>query len=482
MNQENNPNTPSPGASTSTPPTPDTPRTQVTAADFLSRFPRLQDIVQHLTHDYAPLSRRLQESEEDQDLLAHICTALDNHLQETLVAKTQAEQNLAAVQNVSNQQAENLTTLRHEHNMTTQTLTNLQQESQQLHNEREAMSQRFNSLQSQNRQQETTIAQLQTQLQNMITERDKLAKQVSQDRPQNPWDTVGQHYASPPMTPRPTAPDTPIFSGETKDPATRQDEYTNWKTSIRVKLTMDRAAFPAPADRLLYTAQRLQGAAFTRVRAKVDEITNNPTNPSSWTHDWRDYNDMFKYLDEVYVTHDTLAQAHRDFTGLTQDQRSYADFISLFTHYADQSNQPAEIQVVSLQQKVNNELRKALVPVISRPGQADVTGWIKLFRELSNNIADEKFLRKSGHQPSSTGGHVYRPAPSPPPAHDPDAMQLDMVSTSKRRVRGPLDDAEKARRREKDLCMYCGGQGHYAFNCPNRVHPPKPQQNRQGKD
>ena len=33
---------------------------------------------------------------------------------------------------------------------------------------------------------------------------------------------------------------------------------------------------------------------------------------------------------------------------------------------------------------------------------------------------------------------------------------------------GPLSEEEKQRRRENRLCLYCGGPGHIAVNCPHR--------------
>ena len=43
-------------------------------------------------------------------------------------------------------------------------------------------------------------------------------------------------------------------------------------------------------------------------------------------------------------------------------------------------------------------------------------------------------------------------------------MDLD-----KRQVAGKLNYAEKKRRREKNLCMYCGQPGHYANECPEKA-------------
>ena len=34
--------------------------------------------------------------------------------------------------------------------------------------------------------------------------------------------------------------------------------------------------------------------------------------------------------------------------------------------------------------------------------------------------------------------------------------------------RGPLFEEEKQRRRANRLCLYCGGPGHIAVNCPHR--------------
>ncbi|RYO76845.1 hypothetical protein DL766_008951 [Monosporascus sp. MC13-8B] len=79
-----------------------------------------------------------------------------------------------------------------------------------------------------------------------------------------------------------------------------------------------------------------------------------PTNPESWPHAWRDVGDMLLFLDQVYITVDVLAQAHRDFQALEQE---------------------------------------ALVPQMQRSGPGGEQGWIRLFRDLSNNIADRAFRK-----------------------------------------------------------------------------------------
>ena len=50
-----------------------------------------------------------------------------------------------------------------------------------------------------------------------------------------------------------------------------------------------------------------------------------------------------------------------------------------------------------------------------------------------------------------------------PPANTPTPMEIDTT-----RRRGPLSEEEKQRRRTNRLCLYCGGPGHIAINCPHR--------------
>ena len=40
------------------------------------------------------------------------------------------------------------------------------------------------------------------------------------------------------------------------------------------------------------------------------------------------------------------------------------------------------------------------------------------------------------------------------------------INTTRRR--GPLSEEEKQRCRANRLCLYCGGPGHIAVNCPHR--------------
>ncbi|KAK0742930.1 hypothetical protein B0T18DRAFT_172692 [Schizothecium vesticola] len=117
-----------------------------------------------------------------------------------------------------------------------------------------------------------------------------------------------QPTAADPVVPRARVPDIPLFPTQsTRFGRKRQDEYENWRSSLKAKMVIDRASFPREVDRILYTTQRLTGEAYARVRPLVDEITSYPDSPSEWPRNIRDFGDILKILNPIYITIDTFA-------------------------------------------------------------------------------------------------------------------------------------------------------------------------------
>jgi len=54
-------------------------------------------------------------------------------------------------------------------------------------------------------------------------------------------------------------------------------------------------------------------------------------------------------------------------------------------------------------------------------------------------------------------------------------MELDLIQPYRSRLRGPLSDGEKQRRRELNLCHYCASPNHRISTCslapPPRLPP-----------
>ncbi|KAG2228445.1 hypothetical protein INT48_006072, partial [Thamnidium elegans] len=51
-------------------------------------------------------------------------------------------------------------------------------------------------------------------------------------------------------------------------------------------------------------------------------------------------------------------------------------------------------------------------------------------------------------------------------------VDVSTITTANHLPRGPLSLQEKTRRRNLNLCLYCGNSGHFTSSCPNKRNPP----------
>lgn len=94
------------------------------------------------------------------------------------------------------------------------------------------------------------------------------------------------------------------------------------------------------------------------------------------------------------------------------------------------------------------------------------------FKELSNLAIrlDNRLFERRSDNSRSTGARAAphnstRASGTTPSSSDSSAMDLD--GTKSRKFQ-PLTDAERKRRRDNKLCMYCGEAGHFAGQCPKK--------------
>ena len=118
-------------------------------------------------------------------------------------------------------------------------------------------------------------------------------------------------------------------------------------------------------------------------------------------------------------------------------------------------------KVSALKARINDELSQALIPVIQTPEHNDFDGWVNLLVKLADN-AEAYAHRKRPHLT-----HASTPIRQPPPNHlrhntdvtqmgPADPMELDAVH---------LHPAERIRRLQSSLCLYCGKAGHFKGQC-----------------
>jgi hypothetical protein len=102
---------------------------------------------------------------------------------------------------------------------------------------------------------------------------------------------------------------------------------------------------------------------------------------------------------------------------------------------------------------------------------------INLASECDQSLREEQLLRRPTAQTSTPSMRnarfatplVNTPRPSPSPTLGPTPMDIDAAYT---RPRGPLTLAERQRRKDNNLCFYCGSAVHSFNDCPNRRSRP----------
>lgn len=115
---------------------------------------------------------------------------------------------------------------------------------------------------------------------------------------------------------------------------------------------------------------------------------------------------------------------------------------------------------------LKGEIKDALALRDSDP--ATVQELAEVAIRLDNRLYARKEESKGRATPLRQAPSRAHAPPAHPPARDPQAMDLD-ASTSKRFK--PLTYQEKQRRRDNNLCMYCGEPGHRAADCPKKYQP-----------
>ena len=104
-------------------------------------------------------------------------------------------------------------------------------------------------------------------------------------------------------------------------------------------------------------------------------------------------------------------------------------------------------------------MQKALA-ISPAPTTEGFDQYVKRLNELDCRL---RALQSRNHQHQQPRGPIHTPTPGPTTATGTESGPMDLSAT-----KGRISKAEKARRRAQGLCMYCGGTGHFAAQCPAR--------------
>jgi hypothetical protein len=186
------------------------------------------------------------------------------------------------------------------------------------------------------------------------------------------------------------------------------------------------------------------------------------------------YENFTRALTSAFGDPDEVRTAERKLDSLRQTS-SCSAYVAQFLSLASllpgfETNKAAWI--LKFRKGLKPELKELLLSVLDEPEDFDefTTLCVKLDNKLHAHTAEKR--QNTGNSSSGPKKPNQNPSPSssrPAPnttktsyGTAPGPMELDSTR------RGPLTEKEKKYRRENNLCLYCGGEGHFAAACPTK--------------
>lgn len=258
-------------------------------------------------------------------------------------------------------------------------------------------------------------------------------------------------------------PDPELFDGD-------KQKLRSWTYSLRVKLVGNADRYPSESSKMQYSVGRLTGKALDQVVPRVKK---------DGTIDFATVNDLITYLKVAFGDPDEKGTSQRELQELRQTNRAFSDYLADFRRIADRTGYDKEAKRAALLAGLSTEIQQALVVLdLLDSLEAAIVKIQKIDNKLralnsriprnsaSNTNSSQALPRPKPTNPSSSPSDVFSNPSGAPPATSPPLPGGDPIDLGIGRARGPLTPAERLRRINNSLCMYCGGANHYAGNFP----------------
>ena len=273
-----------------------------------------------------------------------------------------------------------------------------------------------------------------------------------------------------PQAPAPPAP-TPPAPAPAPEPRTRapklnppkpfdgtRSQYKTFMTQLSLVFNSDPAQYPTESSKIAYAASYLSGTAGTWFQPNM--------NSSKVEFTFTTWATFVEALRAAFDDPDAYQTAERQILALKQD-RDCSSYHAAFVPLATILGYDARTKISYFRRGLHRELRKALSYQGTTP--EDFDAFVQLCIKIDNQIRAERELRDP---PRTQGGQFTSgPGPSPSTSTGTHSGPMDLSASTrqhKSQKRGPVTPIEKKRRRENNLCLYCGSPGHWASQCPHK--------------
>jgi len=251
--------------------------------------------------------------------------------------------------------------------------------------------------------------------------------------------------------------DPDIFKGDKLDNKKNQELFQTFSAQVELKMIGDGKCFETDREKILYVASRVSVPAYKNIKPWVTPVIEAK---EGGFNNWEELLDVLR---RVYDVADKRAAAEREMATLQQKNLPFIQFLAQFNMLLGDLSWDDAAKVSALKARINDELSQALIPVIQTPAHNDFDGWINLLVKLADNA--EAYAHRKRHLTHTTHtGTLIRQQPPNHPRHSTDVtqmgpadpMELDAVH---------LHPAERIRRLQGSLCLYCGKPGHFKGQC-----------------
>ena len=251
----------------------------------------------------------------------------------------------------------------------------------------------------------------------------------------------------PPRSRTEKVPDPPTFDGS-------REKLEGFVAQLRIKLFTDPTRFPTPALRMGYTFNRLEGRAQAQILPFVQD----------GAFQLNDSDNIIRILEAAFGDPDPAATARTKLLSLKQGKKEFTAYFAEFQMLVSKLNWGEHAKLDALKEGVSIELRRQL---LGRTQGLSFDQFVGLCQQLDSEIRALQLHEGRHHTPRQ---NQPRPQNTSSPATNQSATATGPMDLSASRRK--LSEQERAARLREGRCLYCGGLGHMAAQCPNKSRNP----------
>ena len=238
-----------------------------------------------------------------------------------------------------------------------------------------------------------------------------------------------------------------------------RSQFRGFLNQVRLVIQMHPSRYPTDASRVGLVGTLLSGSAlawFAPLLEKESPLLNS-------------FEEFISEFKACFGDTDSIRTAINKIRRLRQGDRPASAYAADFRLLAADIPWDDQALMEQFRYGLRNDVKDLLLTFPEEPKSLTeaISRAMRCYNCLFERCSERQFQMPRARSEPTYASVVAKPFPresyNAPPVSTPTPMEIDTT-----RRRGPLSEEEKQRRRANRLCLYCGGPGHIAVNCPHR--------------